>query len=436
MAKEITMPLLSPSMTEGTLVKWLKQEGDAVKSGEVLAEVETDKATMDLEAFDSGTIRKLLIEEGTRVPINARIGVIGEPDENIPEDLLTSNLDELKSAAPAEKPAAPAPAPEAGRQANGKSAQPAPAQPVAAPAPAPVAVAPPAIENGGRVKASPLARKLAAERGYNLALIPGSGPGGRVTKRDVLGFTSGASGGGSVLAGGPVAAPGRTEASTMRRVIAERLLQSKTTIPHFYLQVEVNAKPLMDARAAINQQLAEAQPPQKLTVNDFVLKAVSQAMRTVPAMNAAWDGDGVIQYGDVDLAVAVSIADGLITPIVRGAQNKSITAISGEVKELASKAKTGQLKPEEFQGGTITVSNMGMYGIDSFYAIVNPPQSAIVAVGGIAKQPVVDEHDNIVVGHRMMVGLSGDHRVVDGSTGAHYLSEVRRLLESPALLLI
>lgn len=436
MAKEITMPLLSPSMTEGTLVKWLKKEGDTVKSGEVLAEVETDKATMDLEAFDSGTIRKLLIEEGTRVPINARIGVIGDADEEIPEELLKSNLDELQSAAPAEAAAAPPPLPANDKPASSPGV-PVPAPAAAAPVPAaPVATAPPAIENGGRVKASPLAKKLAAERGYNLALIPGSGPGGRVTKRDVLAFKGNGSGGGSILPSGPVAEPGRFEASTMRRVIAQRLLQSKTTIPHFYLQVEVDAGPLMDARKAINEQLAGLEPPQKLTVNDFVLKAVAQAIRAVPDMNAAWDGDAVVQYADVDLAVAVSIAEGLITPIVKGAQNKPITAISSEVKQLAAKAKSGQLKPEEFQGGTITVSNMGMYGIDSFYAIVNPPQSAIVAVGGIAKKPVVDAHDNIVVGHRMMVGLSGDHRVVDGSTGAAYLAEVRRLLQSPALLLI
>ncbi|MEM1058409.1 MAG: pyruvate dehydrogenase complex dihydrolipoamide acetyltransferase [Verrucomicrobiota bacterium] len=436
MAKEITMPLLSPSMTEGTVAKWLKKEGDTVKSGEVIAEVETDKATMELEAFDSGTIRKLLVEEGTAVPINARIGVIGSPDEDIPEEWLKANLEEAKAPEPekAEKPAAKA------EPANGSTPAPAPAPaPVAAPAPvpAPVAVAaPPELVNGGRVKASPLAKKLARERGYNLGLIPGSGPGGRVTKRDVLGFKGNGSGGASLLPKGPVAEPGRQPASGMRKVIAQRLLQSKTTIPHFYLQVEVDAAPLMSTRAALNEELAQMDPPRKLTVNDFVLKAVVQATHKVPHINAAWDGDAIVQYGDVDLAVAVSVEAGLLTPIVRSANQKSIVAISNEVKDLSKRAKEGSLKPEEFQGGTITVSNMGMYGIESFYAIINPPQASIVAVGGIVKKPVVDASDNIVVGHRMMIGLSGDHRVVDGSAGAAYLAEVRRLLEAPALLLI
>jgi len=441
MAKEITMPLLSPSMTEGTLAKWHKKEGDTVKSGEVIAEVETDKATMELEAFDSGTIRKLLVDEGTAVPINARIGVIGEPDEDIPEEWLKANLEEMKSSQPEQSKESA----ESAEQSNGQAATPqtsAPApQPAAAPAPVPVpqpgaGSSAPALANGERVKASPLAKKLAAERGYNLALIPGSGPGGRIVKADVLGFKGSTSGSGSLLASGPVAEAGRQPASGMRKVIAQRLLQSKTTIPHFYLQVEVDAAPFMAVRTSLNEELAKKDPPAKLTVNDFVLKAVVQAARAVPLINAAWDGDAIVQYGDVDLAVAVSIDAGLITPIVKGANNKSIVAISNEVKTLAKKAKAGSLKPEEFQGGTITVSNMGMYGIESFYAIVNPPQAAIVAVGGIVKKPVVDKYDNIVVGQRMMVGLSGDHRVVDGSVGAAYLSEVRRLLENPSLLVV
>jgi pyruvate dehydrogenase E2 component (dihydrolipoamide acetyltransferase) len=419
MAKDILMPLLSPSMTEGTLVKWLKKEGDAVKSGEVIAEVETDKATMDLEAFDSGVLRKILVPEGSKVPVQSKIGIIGAKDEKIDESAASAPV--APAAAPA---AATTPAPAAA-----KAPEPAP---VAAPAPAPA-------PSGGRVKASPLAKKVAAEKGVSLTTLTGSGPGGRIVKNDVLnapanGHAPGASR--SLFGTGPVGKEGSTKLTTMRSVIAKRLLESKTTIPHFYLEIEVDAKPMLDLRVQLNDTLGKLNPPVKLSLNDLVLKAAAEAVRRVPAVNASFEGDSIRQFGDVQLSFAVAIADGLITPIIKEAQNKSLIQISGEAKSLAGKAKDGKLKPEEFQGGTFTVSNLGMLGIDRFCAIINPPQAVILAVGNIVKKPVVDANDNIVVGHRQSFTLSCDHRVVDGAVGAAYLKELRELIEKPALLLL
>ena len=418
MAKDILMPLLSPSMTEGTLVKWLKKEGDAVKSGEVLAEVETDKATMDLEAFDSGILRKILIGEGTKVPVQSRIGIIGTKDEKIDESA-----------------SAPAPAPKA--EAKAEAAPAVEAKPEAkAPAPVPVASAPAATNSGGRIKASPLAKKVAAEKGVQLAAVTGTGPGGRIVKKDVLNAPPTPTGGSSIYAAGPIAKEGSTKLTTMRSVIAKRLLESKTTIPHFYLEIEVDAKPLFDLRAQLNESLGKMKPPVKLSLNDFVLKAAAEAVRRVPAINASFEGDSIRQFADVQLSFAVAIAEGLITPIIKEAQNKSLIQISGEAKALAAKAKDGKLKPEEFQGGTFTVSNLGMLGVDRFSAIINPPQAAILAVGNIVKKPVVGANDEIVVGQRQSITLSCDHRVVDGAVGAAYLKELRELIEKPALLLL
>ena len=413
MAKDILMPLLSPSMTEGTLVKWLKKEGDAVKSGDVLAEVETDKATMDLEAFDSGILRKILVPDGGKVAVQSRIGIIGTKDEKIDES------------APAAAPAAPAAA-EAPKK---EEAAPAPA---ATPAPAPST----ASSNGSRIKASPLAKKVAAEKNVSLTALTGTGPGGRIVKNDVLSAPAGGSGGSSIYAKGPIAKDGSTKLTTMRSVIAKRLLESKTTIPHFYLTIEVDAKPLLDLRVQLNDTLGKLNPPVKLSLNDFVLKAAAEAVRRVPAVNASFEGDSIRQFSDVQLSFAVAIAEGLITPIIKEAQNKSLIQISSEAKSLAVKAKEGKLKPDEFQGGTFTVSNLGMLGIDSFSAIINPPQAAILAVGNIVKKPVVGANDEIVVGHRQSITLSCDHRVVDGAVGAAYLKELRELIEKPALLLL
>ena len=419
MAKDILMPLLSPSMTEGTLVKWLKKEGDAVKSGDVLAEVETDKATMDLEAFDSGILRKIFIQEGAKVPVQSRIGIIGTKDEKIDE-----------SAAPA-----PAAAPAEAKPAAKEEKAPAATASKTATAPAPATTA---AFAGGRIKASPLAKKVATEKGVSLANLSGTGPGGRIVKKDVLNAPANGhvSGGASIFSAGPVAKEGSTKLSTMRSVIAKRLLESKTTIPHFYLEIEVDAKPLLELRAQLNDTLGKLKPPVKLSLNDFVLKAAAEAVRRVPAVNASFEGDSIRQFPDVQLSFAVAIAEGLITPIVKEAQNKSLIQISSEAKALAAKAKEGKLKPDEFQGGTFTVSNLGMLGIDRFSAIINPPQAAILAVGNIVKKPVVGPNDEIVVGHRQSITLACDHRVVDGAVGAAYLKELRELLEKPALLLL
>jgi pyruvate dehydrogenase E2 component (dihydrolipoamide acetyltransferase) len=433
MAKDILMPLLSPSMTEGTLVRWLKKEGDAVKSGDVLAEVETDKATMDLEAFDSGILRKILAGEGDKVAINARIGIIGTKDEKIDE---SAPAPAAKSDAPAQKDEAPKQTEAPAAPAKKEEAAPARQEQVAMASAAKSAP----ISQGGRIKASPLARKIAEEKHVDLAALSGTGPGGRIVKNDVLNAPANgrASTGGnaSIFPRGPIAPEGRQKLSTMRSVIAKRLLESKTTIPHFYLEIEVDAKPMLELRAQLNDSLGKLNPPVKLSLNDFVLKAAAEAVRRVPAVNAAFDGDGIKQFPNVELSFAVAIAEGLITPIVREAQNKSLVQISGEAKELAAKAKAGKLKPEEFQGGTFTVSNLGMLGIDSFCAIINPPQVAILAVGNIVKKPVVGPNDEIVIGHRQSLTLSCDHRVVDGAVGAAYLKELRELIEKPALLLL
>jgi pyruvate dehydrogenase E2 component (dihydrolipoamide acetyltransferase) len=422
MAKDILMPLLSPSMTEGTVVKWIKKEGDQIKSGEVIAEVETDKATMDLEAFDSGILRKILIQEGTKVPVQSRIGIIGTKDEKIDESAPSAPA---PVAAPKES-TAPTPAAKEGKEAKTPADSSSPAT-TAAP-------------SGGRIKASPLAKKVAAEKGVSLATLTGSGPGGRIVKADVLNAPANGhaptGGGSSIYARGPIAKDGSTKLTTMRSVIAKRLLESKTTIPHFYLEIEIDAKPLLDLRAQLNESLGKMKPPVKLSLNDFVLKAAAEAVRRVPAVNASFEGDSIRQFPDVQLSFAVAIAEGLITPIIKEAQNKSLIQISGEAKALAVKAKEGKLKPDEFQGGTFTVSNLGMLGIDSFSAIINPPQAAILAVGNIVKKPVVDASDEIVIGHRQSITLSCDHRVVDGAVGAAYLKELRELLEKPALLLL
>jgi pyruvate dehydrogenase E2 component (dihydrolipoamide acetyltransferase) len=270
--------------------------------------------------------------------------------------------------------------------------------------------------------------------------LTGSGPGGRIVKTDVLNAPANghaqSGGGSSIHAPGPIAKEGSTKLTSIRSVIAKRLLESKTTIPHFYLEIEVDAKPLLDLRAQLNDSLGKSKPPVKLSLNDFVLKAAAEAVRRVPAVNASFEGDSIRQFPDVQLAFAVAIADGLITPIIKEAQNKSLLQIGAEAKALAVKAKAGKLKPDEFQGGTFTVSNLGMLGIDRFSAIINPPQAAILAVGNIVKKPVVGANDEIIVGYRQSMTLSCDHRVVDGAVGAAYLKELRELIEKPSLLLL
>jgi pyruvate dehydrogenase E2 component (dihydrolipoamide acetyltransferase) len=430
MPSYIEMPKLSDTMTEGTLLKWRKQKGDKVTAGDILAEVETDKATMEMEAFDDGILSEIYIQEGQKVAIGQRLAMLLAPGEAAP--------------AGGAAPTAPAPKPQAAptSTASTPSAQPA--------TPAPAASQPASGNGGVRIKASPLARKIAAEKNVDLTRLSGSGPGGRIIQRDVLGVTAPAPAPASSRSQAPAPSPAapaavpatppgegdqRIALTGMRRAIAERLLASKTQIPHFYLNIEVDGGELMRIRAEINAD-AEKAGLAKLTVNDFILKAAIVAAARNPKVNASFAGDSVIQYASINMAVAVAVEDGLVTPVIRDAQKKSLREINELVKDLATRARTKKLKPEEYQGGTLTVSNLGSYGIDNFSAIINPPQSLILAIGAIVKKPVVNAQNQIVVGQRMSIGLSADHRVVDGAIGAEYLAELRRLIENPALMLI
>jgi pyruvate dehydrogenase E2 component (dihydrolipoamide acetyltransferase) len=405
---DITMPKLSDTMLEGTLVKWLKKVGDKIEVGDVIAEVETDKATMEMESFDEGTITEITIPEGGVVKVGEKIAILdggSAPAKSKPQATATA-------------PAATAPAASAAAAPKPRSAVPTP--------------------SGARPKSSPLARKIAAERGIDLATVAGSGPGGRIVAADVP-ETSAAATKPTASAAPRIAVPEsasdkRTPLSGMRRTIAERLLASKTQIPHFYLSLEIDAAPLTRLRKDINAA-AEASGTPKVTFNDFVLLATARAAAAHPAVNSAFAGDAIIEYPSVNLSVAIAVDDGLITPVIRDAQTLTLREISAAVKDLAVRARGKKLKPEEYQGGTITVSNLGAYGIESFYAIINPPQAAILAVGAIVKKPVVNAQDQVVVGQRMTLALSGDHRVVDGAAGAEFLATLRKSLETPATLL-
>ena len=423
---EIQMPKLSDTMTEGTLVAWKKKKGDEVSTGDVIAEIETDKATMEWESPEDGVLTEIYVEEGGKVEVGQKIAFIGGKGEAAPTEA---------KAAPAAKPAKPEP--EAKQPtADAKKTEPAP------PPKAPAAPAQPRGSDEGRVKASPLARRLAAEQGIDLAQVAGTGPEGRVTETDVRSAMK-SQPAPAAAASPKKAAPAsakplegtRINLSGMRKVIAERLVASKGPVPHFYLSIEIDAGPLMAARAELKSGGAESETA-KITVNDFILKASVAAAVLVPKVNAAFDQDAIVQFEDVDLAIAVAIEDGLVTPVVRAAQSKSLREMSEAVKDLANRARHKRMKPEEYQGGTFTVSNLGGYGIDSFSAIINPPQGFILAVGAVSKRPVVGEGDKISVGHRMAITMSCDHRVIDGALGAEYLKELRRLLENPTLLLI
>ncbi len=417
----IEMPKLSDTMTEGTLVKWNKQVGDEIEIGDVIAEVETDKATMEMEAFDEGTLTEIFIQAGEKAAVGAALGVLLEEGEEA-------------GAPPAASIAVAAAEPVAN--------EPATSTPVSAPAT--VATSGVAVNVAGRIKASPLARKMAEVKGIDLAKIQGSGPSGRIVKADVEGFTaapvqSSSAPAVSAPASAPisptVAAGDQTiELSSMRRIIAERLLTSKTTIPHFYLHVEADTAPLMTLRKQVNAQ-AEQTHGNKYSVNDFVLKAVINALQVVPEVNASFNGENIVQFEKIGVSVAVAVDEGLVTPVVKDAASKSMLQISQEVKDLAVRARDKKLKPNEFDGGTITVSNLGAWGIESFDAIINPPQAAILSVGAIVQKPVVKD-GAIVPGQRMNIGLSCDHRVVDGAVGAKFLNEVKKLIENPALMLV
>ena len=419
MASYLKMPKLSDTMSEGTLVKWLKKPGDSVAVDEDIAEVETDKATMTMPSFEEGILHTIYVKEGETVALGAALALILSDGEEAPADADKAPGSEAKASAPA--PEAPAAKTEA------SAASPAPAT-----APAPVASAP--AVTSGRLKASPLARKIAKEKGVDLARLNGSGPGGRIVKKDVENAPVGGGGGSLGLLPPAIAKPDRSVPLTgMRRVIAARLLESKTTIPHFYLNIEIDTEALMNLREQVNAASTANGGP-KYTVNDFIMRATVLATGSVPEVNGSFQGDSILYHGETHLSVAVAIEDGLVTPVIRSAQSKSIKDLAAELKDLAVRARDKKLTPNEMTGGTITISNLGAFGIGNFDAIINPPQAAILSIGTITKQPVVNAQNQIVPGQRMWIGMSCDHRVIDGAVGAKFLSELKRFLETPVLL--
>lgn len=444
---EIQMPKLSDTMTEGTLVAWKKKKGDKVSAGDVIAEIETDKATMEWESPEDGTLTEIYVEEGGKVNVGDKIAFIGGEGEAAPAEAEKKEKkpeqpsQEEKKAAPKEKAQSETEKPAPAKEEKDDAAPPQPSKKEAKPVeqeastPAKPTEAKGDTDGEARVKASPLARRVAAELGVDLSGVKGTGPEGRVTETDVR---AAAKSKGAPPAAAPQVQAGegsRIQLSGMRRVIAERLVASKGPVPHFYLNIEIDAGPLMSARAEL-KSAGEGADAAKITVNDFVLKASVEAAVRVPKANASFDGDAIVQYSDVNLAIAVAIEDGLVTPVIRAAQGKSLREISETVKDLAHRARNKRMKPEEFQGGTFTVSNLGSYGIDNFSAIINPPQGFILSIGAIVQKAVIDNCDQIVVGQRMSIGMSCDHRVIDGALGAEYLKELRQLLENPTLLLL
>ncbi len=432
-------------MTEGTLVSWKKKKGDKVSAGEVIAEIETDKATMEWESPEDGTLTEIYVEEGGKVNVGDKIAFIAGEGEEAPKKDEAPKKEEKKE--PAKKEEKAEEKKEKKPQAETEK-ETAPPQEEKKPEKAEKKEAAPAAKidkaEEARVKASPVARRVAAELGVDLASVKGTGPDGRVTETDVRAAakSKGAAPAQKAPAAAKSSAPSikagegaRIQLSGMRKIIAQRLVESLGPIPHIYLTIEINAAPLMAAREEL-KSAGEGADTAKITVNDFALKAAVQAAVKVPRVNASFDGDAIIQYADVDLGVAVAIENGLLTPVIRAAQNKSLREISEQVKDLASRARNKRMKPEEFQGGTFTVSNLGGMGIDSFSAVINPPQGFILAIGKVTKIPVIDDCDQIVAGHRMSITMSCDHRVIDGALGAEYLKELRHLLENPALLLV
>jgi pyruvate dehydrogenase E2 component (dihydrolipoamide acetyltransferase) len=465
MAQLLEMPKLSDTMKEGVLRKWVKKEGDKVSPGDMLAEVETDKATMDFESFDAGVILKFLVKDGDTVPIGAPIAILGTAGEDFSAALAQAEAKKKGAAAApkaAEAPkAAPAPkaeAPQAAPAPAPKAEAPKAAAPKAAPAPRAAAPAPAAAPNG-KILASPLARKLATDLGVDLRSISGTGPGGRIVERDV----KAAADGGAPASAAPESAPAsqadvpradaslpnplvperRQEArpaatvpngdqvlplSLMRKTIARRLVESKTQIPHFYLTADAD----MEAAMAFREQVKEVHGA-KLSVNDLIIKAAALALRRMPEANASWSDEGIIRYARVDVGMAVAVEDGLLTPVIRSADVKTLGQIAAEAQDLAKRARDRKLKPEDMTGSTFSISNLGMMGIKDFSAIINPPEAAILAVGATRKEPVV-KNDQIVIGQRMSLTLSCDHRVIDGALGAKLLSTIISILERPITL--
>jgi pyruvate dehydrogenase E2 component (dihydrolipoamide acetyltransferase) len=430
---EILMPALSPTMEEGTLAKWLVKEGDTVSSGDIIAEIETDKATMEFEAVDEGTIGKIIVPEGSEgVKVNALIAVLLEDGEEASDAVPSS-----------------ASADDAGDKAAATAVSAEPATPTAERS-APPAPAAPAASDGTRIFASPLARRIAADQGLELSALQGSGPHGRIVKADVLAAGDAPAkpaptAGPAVSAATPAPAPSVSADAIakiyadrefteipldgMRKTIAARLTEAKQTIPHFYLRRDIKIDNLLSFRGQLNKQL-EARGV-KLSVNDFIIKACALALQTVPAANAVWAGDRVLQLTPSDVAVAVAIEGGLFTPVLKDAEQKSLSTLSAEMKDLATRARSKKLAPHEYQGGSFAISNLGMFGIDNFDAVINPPHGAILAVGAGVKKPVIDEDGQVSVATVMSVTLSVDHRVIDGALGAELLQAIVDNLENP-----
>lgn len=433
MPHKILMPALSPTMTEGKLAKWVKKEGDKIKAGQVIAEIETDKATMEVEAVDEGTLAQILVPEGTEgVKVNTLIAVLLEEGEDKSALASVANANQAPAVAPA--------------KAEARSAAPQVQKPVAAPA----ATAAPASAGardglaGKRLFVTPLARRLAKERGIDLSRIQGSGPHGRIVRADLDKSPAAAP---AAKAGAPLVQPSGPDAraladaygipyklvpnSGVRKVIARRLSESKQTIPHFYLSVDVE----LDALLKLRKELNDAAEGYKISVNDFVIKATGVALVKFPAANVSWTDDALVQYERADVSVAVATDSGLITPIIKDAANKSLKDISTEMKDLAARAKEGRLKPQEFQGGTISVSNLGMFGIREFGAIINPPQASILAIGAGENRAVIKD-GQVRAANVMTVTMSLDHRAIDGAVGAEFLQVFKKLIESPVSLIL
>ena len=428
MAVQILMPALSPTMTDGTLARWLVAEGDAVRSGDVIAEIETDKATMEVEALDDGVIAKLVVAEGSQnVAVNALIALLAEEGEDVAEAA------KLADNSAASTPQAPAEAPEAVET-------PAVETPITAPTAAPAPAAPPQTSNraGNRVFASPLARRIAADAGLDIASVTGTGPHGRIIRADVedalaTGISSPAMA--SPAASG-VSMPAQSERfephTAMRRVIAERLQHSKQNAPHFYLTVECEIDNLLEARKALNEAAPEGV---KISVNDMVVKAAAAALIAVPEVNGYFEEAGCRYFSDADICIAVAVEGGLVTPVIRAANQLGLSAIASASADLAKRARDNQLDPAEYTGGTFTISNLGMFGVREFSAVINPPQAAILAVGAGEKRPVV-RGDALAIATVMSVTLSADHRIVDGAVGAKWLQSFKQAIENPVTMLL
>lgn len=435
MATLIEMPKLSDTMTVGTLVNWLKKEGDPVTNGDMIAEVETDKATMEVECFEEGILIKQYCKQGDEVLVGGAIAAIGEAGEAAPAiDATSSESSTTETPEPVEEASIPT-------------------EPVVE---APASTPSESIETSSstkddRVKASPLARKIAESKGINLSEIKGSGPNGRIVKADLEAIKEAVSNSvqatdskapestSPVIESVPTLEALDLPVSNMRKSIASALVASKTQAPHFYLQIEVDGAPLANLRKDLNQRLAELPKEQggiKFSVNDLTLKASAEAIKRVSAINRSWEGNSIKQHPNVDLAFGVAIDDGLVTPVIRSAENKSLRQVSSEAKSLIKKAREKKLAPNEMSGSTFTVTNLGMFGISDFYGIINPGNAAILSIGATIKRPVVNDKDEIVIGQTMKIGLSGDHRVIDGAVGAQYLLALKEILETPSLMLV